>query len=61
MRPDPVRRFATMQETVAGKDERWAMGYLVDVILTRDTWMHRVDVSRATGRALVLTSGTPVG
>ena len=31
------------------------MGYLLDVILTRDTWMHRVDIARATGRALVLT------
>ena len=28
------------------------MGYLLDVILTRDTWMHRVDIARATGRAL---------
>lgn len=54
--PGPVRRFATMQETVAGKDERWAMGYLVDVILTRDTWMHRVDIARATGRELELTA-----
>jgi hypothetical protein len=35
--------------------ETWRVGYLVDVILTRDTWMHRVDISRATGRPLVLT------
>ena len=26
------------------------------MILTRDTWMHRVDISRATGRDLVLTA-----
>lgn len=31
------------------------MGYLLDVILTRDTWMHRVDIARATGRPLELT------
>ncbi len=31
------------------------MGYLLDVILTRDPWMHRVDIARATGRDLVLT------
>jgi uncharacterized protein (TIGR03083 family) len=35
--------------------ERWTLGYLFDVILTRDAWMHRVDVSRATGRPLELT------
>jgi len=31
------------------------VGYLFDVILTRDTCMHRVDLSRATERALELT------
>lgn len=35
--------------------ERWSLGYLIDVIYLRDAWMHRVDVSRATGRPLVLT------
>ncbi len=45
--PDP--------QTVNERPERWTLGFLAGVILTRDTWMHRVDVSRATGRALVLT------
>lgn len=36
--------------------ERWAMGYLTDVILTRDTWMHRSDIACATGRELRLTA-----
>ena len=31
------------------------LGYLMDCIYTRDAWMHRVDISRATGRALFLT------
>lgn len=31
------------------------LGFLVDVVYTRDQWMHRVDVSRATDRELVLT------
>jgi uncharacterized protein (TIGR03083 family) len=31
------------------------LGYLLDIIYTRDTWMHRLDISRATGRAMVLT------
>ena len=28
--------------------EKWRFGYLVDTIFTRDTWMHRLDISRAT-------------
>jgi len=35
--------------------ERWPLSYLMDVIYTRDTWMHRGDISRATGRDVVLT------
>ncbi len=35
--------------------EKWALGYLIDLIYLRDAWMHRVDVSRATGHELVLT------
>lgn len=34
----------------------FSMAYLRDDILTRDVWMHRVDISRATGHELVLTS-----
>ena len=30
-------------------------GYLIDTIFTRDTWMHRLDICRATGRDMVLT------
>jgi uncharacterized protein (TIGR03083 family) len=30
------------------------LGYLIDTIYTRDIWMHRVDISRAAGRAMVL-------
>ena len=42
-------------QVVGGRTERWTFGFLFDVILTRDTWMHRVDVSRAVGRDLELT------
>lgn len=52
--PAPMRRMP-MKEEVAGRPETWRMGYLLDVILTRDTWMHRVDFTRATGHELVLT------
>src|SRR5450759_565882 len=34
---------------------RFTMRELFEVILTRDTWMHRVDIARATGRDMVLT------
>ncbi len=37
-------------------DERWALGYLVDVVLTRDAWLHRIDLCRALGRAPELTA-----
>ncbi|MEY2566286.1 MAG: hypothetical protein QOE35_815 [Actinomycetota bacterium] len=33
----------------------WTLGFLIDVIYTRDTWMHRIDLCRATGHELVLT------
>jgi hypothetical protein len=29
--------------------------YLIDLIYTRDTWSHRLDVCRATGREMILT------
>ena len=44
-------------EIVGGVEERWTLGYLVDVILTRDPWMHRSDIARATGAELVLSAG----
>ena len=34
---------------------RFTLRELFEVILTRDTWMHRVDIARATGRDMVLT------
>jgi uncharacterized protein (TIGR03083 family) len=36
-------------------DGAWKVGYLIDTILNRDCWMHRVDLTRATGKELVLT------
>jgi hypothetical protein len=34
----------------------WTVGYLFDVIHTRDPWIHRVDICRATGREMVTTA-----
>ena len=36
--------------------EPWTFGYLIDVILTRDPWMHRLDLARATSTPLHLTA-----
>lgn len=49
-------RGRTMKVEVGGVMEPWRLGYLFDVIFTRDTWMHRVDIARATDRPLVLTA-----
>jgi uncharacterized protein (TIGR03083 family) len=52
-----IGRMTLPEEQVVGdRTERWAFGYLFDVVLTRDTWMHRVDIARATGRDPLLTA-----
>jgi uncharacterized protein (TIGR03083 family) len=40
---------------VNGHAEAWSFGYAADIVLTRDTWMHGIDISRATDRAATLT------
>jgi len=50
------RRRLPGTEIVNGAPEAWSIGYLADVILTRDPWMHRLDLARATRRDLVLTA-----
>jgi uncharacterized protein (TIGR03083 family) len=54
-KPHPALRTMPLKEQVGGRPETWRMGYLLDIVLTRDPWMHRVDMSRATSRPLVLT------
>lgn len=55
--PRPVRAMKMpIPQTFGGVTEDWRLGYLVDVILTRDTWMHRSDICAATGRAMHLTA-----
>jgi hypothetical protein len=48
-------RAAPIKTEVAGTPETWKLGFLMDIIFTRDTWMHRIDISRAIGRDPVLT------
>ena len=45
--PAPARRFVSIPVEMGSISERWNLGYLVDIVLTRDTWMHRIDLSRA--------------
>ena len=57
--PALVRRKRMPDQPVdetGGQTEAWRLGYLVDVILTRDTWMHRSDVADATGRDMALSA-----
>jgi uncharacterized protein (TIGR03083 family) len=54
--PAPIRWLPLAEpQDVGGRTERWSIGYLNDTILTRDPWMHRMDVCRATGRTPYLT------
>ncbi|MGY2130036.1 maleylpyruvate isomerase family mycothiol-dependent enzyme [Blastococcus sp. SYSU DS0617] len=53
-----VGRAKLPEEQVMGDvREYWRIGFLLDVVLTRDVWMHRVDVCRATSHELELTPG----
>lgn len=49
-------RAMSIKEEVGGEPETWRLGYLLDIILTRDPWMHRVDIARATGMEMELTT-----
>jgi uncharacterized protein (TIGR03083 family) len=50
------RRRLPEPQVVNSAAETWSIGYLTDVILTRDPWMHRLDLTRATGQDPVLTA-----
>lgn len=54
--PALFRAMPMKQQLLSGNTESWKMGYLLDTILTRDTWMHRVDIARATGREFAQTA-----
>jgi uncharacterized protein (TIGR03083 family) len=53
--PGLVRRVRMKVDPPFDK-ERWPLSYLMDIIYTRDTWMHRGDISRATGHDIALTT-----
>jgi uncharacterized protein (TIGR03083 family) len=49
------RRIAEQPVNPPLEYEPWTFAYLVDVIMTRDPWMHRSDIAAATGREMTLT------
>ena len=53
--PRLVRSRATIAVHMDDLHERWTLGYLLDVVLTRDAWLHRVDLARALGREPAVT------
>lgn len=55
--PSFVRHRAMSQlNDINGAQEPWTFGYLIDIILTRDPWMHRIDITRATSHPLALSA-----
>ena len=44
------------KQAMPDQDEWWTMGYLFDVILTRDPFLHRVDIALATGIPIKATA-----
>ena len=49
------QRAALYSSGLPGEDA-WTFGYLFDVILTRDPWIHRVDICRAIEREMELSA-----
>jgi len=50
-----LMRHIPIKDEIDGVKVSWKMAVLVDVILTRDTWMHRADIAKATGKPMELT------
>ena len=47
--PAPMRKLVKIPVEIGTLSETWRLGYLVDTILTRDIFMHRIDLARAVG------------
>jgi uncharacterized protein (TIGR03083 family) len=50
------RRPVPDPQDVGGRLEDWSIGFMMDTILTRDPWMHRLDIAAATGAEPRLTA-----
>ena len=56
MTPGFIRRQTMIGGVINGVEEPWTLGYLIDVILTRDPWMHRLDICTGLDRTAHLTA-----
>lgn len=54
--PALLRWGVRMRQDPPFDTKRWKYGYLVDTVFTRDDWIHRLDICRATGREMVVTA-----
>jgi uncharacterized protein (TIGR03083 family) len=52
----PAEFRATPYDPQLPGQSGWTFGYLFDVIHTRDPWLHRIDICRATGQQLDLSA-----
>jgi uncharacterized protein (TIGR03083 family) len=52
----PAELRAAPYDSELPGESMWTLGYLFDIIHTRDPWLHRVDICRATGRDLLVTA-----
>ena len=50
-----LMRHIPIKDEIDGEKVSWKMAILVDHVLTRDTWMHRADLAKATGQPMELT------
>ena len=50
-----LMRHIPISDEIDGEKVQWKMAILVDHVLTRDTWMHRADLAKATGTPMELT------
>jgi uncharacterized protein (TIGR03083 family) len=56
-RANTVEQRALPYHTQLPGEAPWTVGYLFDIIHTRDPWLHRVDICRAIGRDIELSAG----
>jgi len=52
----PLQMRETPYDPEIPGERPWTFGYLFDIIHTRDPWLHRIDICRATGRNPELTA-----
>jgi len=55
--PQFLQSRVTLTQESDGVRERWTLAYLFGSILTRDPFMHRIDIARATGVQVPATAG----